>query len=84
MVSLPRSVQRLRNKATDQKTFRSVILPSSFSSVWAEMESLFIILFVLRFLEGLQALNGSRSAFATRQDRKRRLSTFRAIQVATE
>jgi hypothetical protein len=48
------------------------------------MESLFIILFVLRLLEGLQALNGSCSAFATRQDRKRHLSTFRAIQVATE
>ena len=48
------------------------------------MESLFIILFVLRLLEGLQALNGFCSAFATRQDRKRHLSTFRTIQVATE
>jgi hypothetical protein len=49
-----------------------------------EMESLFIILFVLRLLEDLQALNGSCSAFTTHQDRKRHLSTFRTIQVATE
>jgi hypothetical protein len=48
------------------------------------MESLFIILFALQLLEGLQALNDSYSAFATRQDRKRHLSTFRTIQVATE
>jgi hypothetical protein len=32
-VSLPRPVQRLSNKATDQKIARSVILPSSLSSV---------------------------------------------------
>src|SRR6478672_4631170 len=48
------------------------------------MESLFIILFVLRLLEGPQALNGSCSTIATHQDRKRHLSTFRTIQVATE
>jgi hypothetical protein len=48
------------------------------------VESLFIILLVLQLLEFLQALNGSCSAFATRQDRKRHLSTFRTIQVATE
>ena len=35
------------------------------------------IIFVLPLLEGLQALNGSRSTFTTRQDRKRHFSAGR-------
>jgi hypothetical protein len=40
--------------------------------------------FVLTFMEVLQALNGSLSAFTACQDRKGHLSTLRTIQVATE
>jgi hypothetical protein len=39
---------------------------------------------ILTLLEFFQALNGFGSAFTARQDRKRHLSTFRTIQVATE
>jgi hypothetical protein len=42
------------------------------------------IFFVQSVLEILQALNGSRSAFTTCQDRKRYLATFRTIRVPTE
>ena len=40
--------------------------------------------FVLTFMEVLQALNGSGSAFTARQDREGYLSTVRTSQVVTE
>jgi len=57
----------------------------SFSAMMKDGDSRFAsAVFSLRLLEFLQALNGSRSAFTTCQDRKRYLSTIRTIRVATE
>jgi hypothetical protein len=53
---------------------------------WGILERCPRSLFVprVRLLKDFQALNNSCSAFATRQDRKRYLSTFWTIQVAAE